>query len=345
WSAVSLAEGRETIWLRHGVRKDGRGGWEEAALKTHQQRRIALDSETVAALVEHRRRCEERAATLDVSLQTDAFVFSDAPDGSTFIVPDTITQRYERLVRRLGIGTTLHKLRHYSATELILAGVDVRTVAGRLGHAGGGTTTLRTYTAWVSEADQRAAAGWTTRMPDRAQLEQPRSWASATPQHPYECVAADLARRIDAGLLTSGELAPAAAALADEHEVSLATARRAIALAKEWGVLVTDGAGRYRIVARGAPAAAEPAAPLSQAHAAAHYWSVVVTGPGGLRYPPRMVKGDLADPDSFRSHLVGIVTAEDPSVSGRPENTWIRTYELHVSRPGATEESTILRLG
>jgi hypothetical protein len=52
--------------------------------------------------------------------------------------------------------TTLHKLRHYSATELIRAGVDVRTVAGRLGHADGGTT-LAYYAAWVCEADQRAS--------------------------------------------------------------------------------------------------------------------------------------------------------------------------------------------
>src|SRR6266545_6014471 len=33
-----------------------------------------------------------------------------------------------------------HKLRHYSATELLAAGVDLRTVAGRLGHSEGGTT-------------------------------------------------------------------------------------------------------------------------------------------------------------------------------------------------------------
>jgi integrase len=37
------------------------------------------------------------------------------------------------MVNRLGIQTTLHKLRHYSATELIAAGVDPRTVAGLLG--------------------------------------------------------------------------------------------------------------------------------------------------------------------------------------------------------------------
>jgi len=48
----------------------------------------------------------------------------------------------------LGINTHLHALRHYAATELVTSGVDVRTVAGRLGHGGGGTTTLRVYAAW-----------------------------------------------------------------------------------------------------------------------------------------------------------------------------------------------------
>jgi len=59
----------------------------------------------------------------------------------------------------------LHQLRHYSATELISAGVDVRTVAGRLGHVGGGTTTLRVDSAWVAEANQRAAHSLGARMP------------------------------------------------------------------------------------------------------------------------------------------------------------------------------------
>lgn len=49
--------------------------------------------------------------------------------------------------------------------ELIASGVDVRTVAGRLGHSGGGTTTLRVYSAWVAEADQRAAGSLAGRMP------------------------------------------------------------------------------------------------------------------------------------------------------------------------------------
>ncbi len=65
---------------------------------------------------------------------------------------------------KLGIDTVLKELRHYSATELLTAGVDLRTVAGRLGH-GDGTTTLRHYAAWVGSADQAAATTIGARMP------------------------------------------------------------------------------------------------------------------------------------------------------------------------------------
>lgn len=42
------------------------------------------------------------------------------------------------------------------ATQLISAGVDARTVAGRLGHANPNVT-LSTYAAWVPARDQDAA--------------------------------------------------------------------------------------------------------------------------------------------------------------------------------------------
>ncbi len=69
------------------------------------------------------------------------------------------------MAERLGIDSTLHKLRHYNATELLAAGVGLRTVAGRLGHGGGGTTTLKVYAAWVTEADKRAAGAIASRLP------------------------------------------------------------------------------------------------------------------------------------------------------------------------------------
>jgi integrase len=75
-----------------------------------------------------------------------------------------MTRRYKRLADKLGIDSHLHALRHYSATERLTAGVDLRTVAGRLGH-GDGTTTLRHYAAWVAAADQQAASVVSSRLP------------------------------------------------------------------------------------------------------------------------------------------------------------------------------------
>ncbi|MHA6802968.1 tyrosine-type recombinase/integrase [Salinifilum ghardaiensis] len=103
------------------------------------------------------------------------------PDASTGLVPSSVTQRYERMATRLGIDATLHKLRHYSATELISSGVDVRTVAGRLGHGSGGMTTSRVYSAWVSEVDQRASAALANRVPERPQQLSPTERAKTSP--------------------------------------------------------------------------------------------------------------------------------------------------------------------
>ncbi|MGH4004102.1 MAG: hypothetical protein ACRDSO_08310 [Pseudonocardiaceae bacterium] len=50
------------------------------------------------------------------------------------------------------------------------AGVDVRTVAGRLGHGGGGATTLRVYAAWLAAIDKSAAGLLASRLPKPPQF-------------------------------------------------------------------------------------------------------------------------------------------------------------------------------
>jgi integrase len=123
--------------------------------KSHQMRRVSIDEPTVELLRRHREDCAARLALLGLSLSGRTWMFSATPDMSRPRDPASLTRRYGRLVAKLGIDTGLKELRHYSATELLTAGVDLRTVAGRLGH-GDGTTTLRHYAAWVGSADQAA---------------------------------------------------------------------------------------------------------------------------------------------------------------------------------------------
>jgi integrase len=49
-------------------------------------------------------------------------------------------------------------MRHYTASQLLAAGFDLGNTAARLGHSGGGATTLKHYADPVSEVDRRAAA-------------------------------------------------------------------------------------------------------------------------------------------------------------------------------------------
>lgn len=121
------------------------------------RRRVAIDSGTVDALTAHRAAQTQRAYTCGTTLVEDAYLFSPEVDGSRPWHPQVVTHRFKRLCRRLGLESLrLHDLRHYVATQLIAAGVDARTVAGRLGHANP-SVTLSTYAAWVPARDRDAA--------------------------------------------------------------------------------------------------------------------------------------------------------------------------------------------
>lgn len=166
WSRVDLDN--EIVDIRRAyVMSKGKGT--EKDTKTHQMRRIALDSETVAMLRAHKETLRKRLEKYEIKLADDMYVFTTVrkPDPTSPYSPDAISHRYRKMAVSLGIDTHIHALRHYSATELLTAGIDLRTVAGRLGHGGGGATTLRVYAAWVAAADRKAAEILGSRMPKR----------------------------------------------------------------------------------------------------------------------------------------------------------------------------------
>jgi len=129
----------------------------EQGTKTHQARRVTIDSETSSTLRDHLQRQDEQARSIGTSMRRDAFVFTHAVDGSVPLRPDSTTRAFRSLCSRAGIqGVRLHDLRHYVATRLLTSGIDARTVAGRLGHRNP-STTLDVYSHFVPESDKSAA--------------------------------------------------------------------------------------------------------------------------------------------------------------------------------------------
>ena len=86
-----------------------------------------------------------------------AFVFADHERGLKPWRPDRVTHAFRRLCAELELsGIRFHDLRHFAATNLLSAGIDVRTVSGRLGHANAATT-LGTSAHFVGASDRNAA--------------------------------------------------------------------------------------------------------------------------------------------------------------------------------------------
>ena len=145
-----------TVDIHRGI-VFGPKGLVEKDTKTHAARRVSLDARTIELLSEHHQRMVERAAMCRLVLASDAFIFSDAADGSESWFPDSVSRSFKRLCRREGLGhVRLHDLRHFVATQLLGAGVDVRTVAGRLGHRNAATT-LNVYAHFLEQTDRAAA--------------------------------------------------------------------------------------------------------------------------------------------------------------------------------------------
>ena len=154
WSDIDLDRGRLSI--ERGIVRVGDDIIEQGT-KTHQSRRISLDAGTVAALRAHEVLMIERAQAASSVITSQSFVFSHSVDCSSPWHPDSTSRAFRRICQQAGVqDVRLHDLRHYVATRLLAAGVDVRTVAGRLGHRNP-STTLNVYSHFVPETDQEAA--------------------------------------------------------------------------------------------------------------------------------------------------------------------------------------------
>ena len=177
------------------------------------------------------------------SLPDDAFVFSQRPDGSTHLLPDSVSQRYARARR-----TSRHQDDDPQAAALLGDRADLRrrrrADCGRPARArrrrhddppglhgvGVGVRPARTSTLF-------------SRMPS---LPAPTSRARPALEavHPYEVVAHALVEEIKAGAWPVGELLPSLSRFAEKRSVSVSTVQRAMKLLDSWAyVQVVTGRG------------------------------------------------------------------------------------------------------
>lgn len=171
WSDIDLGAGM--VRIERGITIVN-GNAHEGPTKTHQARQVALDPIGIESLRRHWRFVAKRSDDVQSALVDDPYVLSYQAHSGTPVSPDTLTHRFRTLCERVENKERdeaaksrqqvrvepypfhFHDLRHFSVTTLIAAGVDVRTVAERHGHAQA-TMTLNRYAHALPERDREAA--------------------------------------------------------------------------------------------------------------------------------------------------------------------------------------------
>jgi len=118
-------------------------------------RPVSLDQDTITAMSAWRKRQAEERLAAGPAWQDHGLVFVDELGAPPH--PETVTRWWREAVARAGVpAIRLHDARHTAATVMLRAGVPVKVVAQRLGHADVAVT-MRVYQ-HVTAQDDRAAA-------------------------------------------------------------------------------------------------------------------------------------------------------------------------------------------
>ncbi len=137
WSDIDAG----TLSINRGLVAVGYELHESRGKTRNSRRRVDLDQTTVRVLTAWR--AWQRAEREAVGAAPPEYLFTDA-DGAQ-VHPHSISQTFERIALRAEVPLIrLHDLRHTHATLLIKAGVPVKVVSERLGHAKAAFT-IETY--------------------------------------------------------------------------------------------------------------------------------------------------------------------------------------------------------
>lgn len=143
WAGVDLDSGRVMV----------RGSW-WGSTKSGKPRGLTLPAAQIADL--RRFRISQAEELLSLGIRQDESTPVVVNAWGQPMNPKRLGETFAAFCTEHGFDVRFHGLRHTAAILMLSSGVDVRTVAGRLGHAAAGFT-LNVYAHYMAEADRAAA--------------------------------------------------------------------------------------------------------------------------------------------------------------------------------------------
>jgi integrase len=154
WGAVDLE--KATVSIERSLEETASGLRFKSTKTGAGRRSVSLPPFAVEILRQHQRRQAEQRLLLGLGRAGPGELVFTLPDGSPF-PPDKLSRDWWRIVTATGgCNIPFHALRHSHASALIAAGLDVVTVAKRLGHTSPAIT-LGTYAHQFRNNDAAAA--------------------------------------------------------------------------------------------------------------------------------------------------------------------------------------------